>query len=1172
MQVRFLLGPAGSGKTHRCLSEARRALAASAEGLPLALVAPRQGTYQLEQQLLSTPSLAGYTRLSIVSFESLARLVLRSQGLPCPPLLSEEGRMMVLRSLLAKQRDGLKLFRASARLNGFAAQVNETLKQLQHAALDLEQLHALAARLGHSPGVQSKLHDLAVLLKAYQAWLSDHSLQDQEALLRTAAEALRCHPHSFRLEALWVDGFAEFSELELELLASIAPSCEAATFTFCLDRIPTQKTSWLSHWTTIERSFEKVRKRFAALPGLELTSEVLPRAAPQNRFWQQPTLQHLERFWDTPKPFDETTSLATPSVTPQTASESGAEMPVTDAHLAATESPFALHLVACPDQEAEVILAAREILRFVRAGGRFRQASVLLRTLERHQRLVQRIFTRYDIPFFLDRRESVTHHPLAELTRGALRVVAFGWLQEDWFAVLKSGLVPVPEEEIDLLENEALERGWQGRTWLQPFQLREAPRNDSDRKRLETLQARLEDIRRRCVPPFEQLATSLAAAGNRPSGPQLAEALRNLWQTLGAQQRLEIWSATRPSQSGVHRTSSVHDTVWRQMNEWLDNAELAFPGEPLSLREWLPILEAGLANLSIGIIPPALDQVLVGAVDRSRTPEVEFTLVLGLNEGAFPASPQTGQLLTDSDRVELENLGVSLGPTVRHQIARENYLAYIACTRAHRKLLLTWASQDAAGAPLNPSSAISRIRELFPDLPVEVAPQSPDWTTAEHSSELVSALLQGDSNGAELLEKLTNSSTSSIPGLGQLVERISRFGLQGKESGLPPDLAAQLYGPVLKTSVSRMEQFAACPFKFFVHSGLRAEERKLFELDAREQGTFQHDVLALFHETLRSEGKLWRDLTPEQARERIAQLSQSLIATFRSGLLQASHESRFTARIMTQSLQDFVEILVGWMREQYRFDPVQVEMPFGEEGPLPPWQIELGDGKRLELHGRIDRIDLYPLPGSREALGVVVDYKSSQKQLDSVLVQQGIQLQLLAYLTVVRQWPDAGAAFGVERIRPAGVFYVNLRGRYQRERNRMNALADPSGARRLAYRHTGRFDTTALRQLDARDGAVEGDQFNYRLTNKGEVQKNCKEALSSSEFQALLSHAHLNLRRMGQQIYSGRVEVDPYRKGLVTACDQCTYQAICRMDPWTHSFRVLSAKPGDLPTEPTDGP
>src|SRR6185369_5027321 len=133
----------------------------------------------------------------------------------------------------------------------------------------------------------------------------------------------------------------------------------------------------------------------------------------------------------------------------------------------------------------------------------------------------------------------------------------------------------------------------------------------------------------------------------------------------------------------------------------------------------------------------------------------------------------------------------------------------------------------------------------------------------------------------------------------------------------------------LRTSVSRLEQFAACPFRFFVHSGLRAEERKLFELDVREQGSFQHDVLKVFHEQLRAEGKQWRDLTPAEARAHVGRIADALQATYRDGLLQASEQTRFIARSLTESLQHFIETAVGWMRGQYQFNPVAVEVPFG---------------------------------------------------------------------------------------------------------------------------------------------------------------------------------------------------------------------------------------------------
>src|SRR5215213_1716045 len=118
--MRLVSGPAGSGKTFRCLAEIRNLLCASPEGLPLLLIAPKQNTYLLERQLLSDPSISGYSRLQIVSFERLAHVIFEWRGLAAPEILSEQGRLMVMRSIINKKRDSLKLFRASARLTGFA--------------------------------------------------------------------------------------------------------------------------------------------------------------------------------------------------------------------------------------------------------------------------------------------------------------------------------------------------------------------------------------------------------------------------------------------------------------------------------------------------------------------------------------------------------------------------------------------------------------------------------------------------------------------------------------------------------------------------------------------------------------------------------------------------------------------------------------------------------------------------------------------------------------------------------------------------------------------------------------------------------------------------------------------------------------------------------------------
>jgi ATP-dependent helicase/nuclease subunit B len=131
VHVRFLLGPAGSGKTFQCLAEVRAALAKHPDGAPLILLAPKQATFQIERQLLADGEISGFTRLQILSFDRLAASVFERLNLAPPKLLSAEGRLMVLRALLQRHADELKLFRGSARRAGFAQELGNLLAELQ---------------------------------------------------------------------------------------------------------------------------------------------------------------------------------------------------------------------------------------------------------------------------------------------------------------------------------------------------------------------------------------------------------------------------------------------------------------------------------------------------------------------------------------------------------------------------------------------------------------------------------------------------------------------------------------------------------------------------------------------------------------------------------------------------------------------------------------------------------------------------------------------------------------------------------------------------------------------------------------------------------------------------------------------------------------------------------
>ena len=93
--------------------------------------------------------------------------------------------------------------------------------------------------------------------------------------------------------------------------------------------------------------------------------ETLSRHPSRTRFLNNPVLQHLEKFWAEPQPY--------------TPAQGHSERPPGAEDAASLDDALrrSLRLVMCSNPEAEVTLAAHEILRHVRAGGRYREVTVL---------------------------------------------------------------------------------------------------------------------------------------------------------------------------------------------------------------------------------------------------------------------------------------------------------------------------------------------------------------------------------------------------------------------------------------------------------------------------------------------------------------------------------------------------------------------------------------------------------------------------------------------------------------------------------------------------------------------------------------------------------------------------------------------------------------------------
>ena len=134
----------------------------------------------------------------------------------------------------------------------------------------------------------------------------------------------------------------------------------------------------------------------------------------------------------------------------------------------------------------------------------------------------------------------------------------------------------------------------------------------------------------------------------------------------------------------------------------------------------MEILEAGFAEIQLGVIPPTLDQVVLGDLKRTRLGDVKVVFILGCNDGVIPTPVPTGGLINDREKEVLVSCPVELAPTGKQNNFREKFYIYTAMTKPEQKLVMTYAQMDGSGKAIRPSTLLNDVYKIFPDLQPEV--------------------------------------------------------------------------------------------------------------------------------------------------------------------------------------------------------------------------------------------------------------------------------------------------------------------------------------------------------------------------------------------------------------------------------------------------------------------
>lgn len=1172
MTIRFIIGRAGSGKSRRCLDEIRQQLAAEPQGNPLILLVPEQATFQAEVALVSTPGLKGIIRAQVLSFRRLAWRVMQETGDTAKLPIDDIGKIMLLQRILAKHDAELKLFQSSQEKIGFLERLNAFFSELKRYCISAEGLKDYytkkmnldkneAESSSSSSLLSDKLHDLLLLYGEFEQALAKQYLDGEDYLANLAKQLQKST--GVREAEIWIDGFFGFTPQEQEAVLQCMKHCRSVTLTLCLDRAYSagEQPNELNLFHPTATTMVRLQEQLEAL-GMYTNEVIVLDEAELPRFRNSAMLAHMERNYEQ-------------RLSPRRKLYSAEDEELENEQI---------QLYAAVHRRAEVEGAAREIRRLVREKDlRWRDIAVRVRNIAAYGDLLASVFDDYGIPYFFDQKSTMMFHPLVEFIRSSLEVALHNWQSDAVFRCVKTDfLLPLAARKsdrkaMDELENYVLAYGIQGYRWLEAksWEIRrfvsleeeEVKTKVEDTAALQRIQASSQTI----IKPLAKLQQRMKLAENVQ---QRSEALYALLSEAGVPERLQQWGDACIA-AGNPQKAREHSQVWDHVMNMLDQIVEMMGEEAVSLELFVRLLDAGLESIRLALVPPSLDQVLIGSIDRTRSAQVKHAFVLGVNDGILPQRMNEDGLISENERELLLASGLHLADGSRRKLLDEQFLIYTVLCAPSDQLWLSYPLADEEGKSLLPSEIIKQVKSLFPQLQERLLLAEPDASLSEQDQIRFIAQPERALSYLTVQMKLALRGAAIAPlwwhiynwfavqpGWMDKLQRMMRSLLfANDEPALAETTRYQLYGDHLKASVSRMERFVACPFAQFVSHGLRLQERKIYRLEAPDIGQLYHAALNALVKDMQQEGVLWGMLSLEQLTERASFIIDRLTPRLQSEILLSSARYRYIAYKLKNIIGRTAVMLAEHVRRG-AFVPIELELGFGPGQTLPALNFPLNNGFEMDIIGRIDRVDR--ADGNQGPLLRIIDYKSSQTSLKLAEVYHGLSLQMLTYLDVVIT--HAERWIGQKAI-PAGVLYFHVHNPMIQSKN---ALQSDEVEKELKKRFKTRglvlaeTETIGLMDHELSGGSGRSGIIPVALKNDGSFYKNASVA-TREEWSLLQRYVRQTIQVIGTRITNGEVSVEPYRMGNKVACTFCHYKSICEFDPLFagNGYRVLQSRSND---------
>jgi len=1078
MKFNLVYGKSGSGKSKIIYEDIKNKIGTGS----IYLIVPEQSNLTAEQNLFKVTGENTLLNVEVLTLSRMATRVANEIGGNLYTRLSKTGKGMLIYSILSKEKRNLKFLGKSDKNVDV---VGNMLTELKKHDINFDKVLNTDFQDEY---MKLKLEDIGVIYNAYESSIKENFIDENDSI-SILRENLK-NTNMFRDSLIYIDDFAGFTSQEFGVFEELLKVCREMTVTVCMDDLNKQNT--------LENDIFYFNKKFAR--------KLLEIAEDQSAEINKINLKELHRFKSEELKYLEGKLSGEIS--------RKYERNIKDIELFLANNSY-----------SEMEFVAKKILHLVKENDiKYNEIGIVTKNIDGYLEDAKAVFNKYEIPLFVDSKKELNQNILIKYIVALLDIFSKNWSYDAVFDYLKIGLNEFNMQDIYELENYCKKWGIKGSKWY-AREFNYEPINDN--------QSKLEALRKDIVNPLLEFKKNVSE--NRT----VLEITKNLYNFLIDNKINEILD-NKIKRYGILEISDEYSTSYKILINVFDELVLLFKDEKITFDKYKELLQIGIKNSELGILPATQDQVVLGDVDRSRNRKTKVLFIIGINDGVFPSNAQEEGYLNDKDRERLAEKGFEMAKSSTELLYEEQFNIYRTFTLPEEKLFLSYASTDKEGKSLRPSILIKKIKIAFPKLP-----QTSDIVNNEHNItnekatfeealKVYKEFLDGNEISEEWREIIIYFFNTKKE---KFLKAVSGFDYSNLPERLSEENIMKLYGKKLNTTVSRLESYRKCPFSFHLTYGLKLKENVELQMAVTDTGSFMHEVIdEFFRRTDESKMSI-----SEMSDETVEKITSNII----DELLEMSKYYTFSStakfRLLTRRLKKVVIKSMQYIVYSIRnsdFEILGHEVEFKNNSEFKPIQMSLFDDKSLEITGKIDRVDLGKIGGDQYIR--VIDYKSSSKKVEMDAVEAGLQIQLVTYLDALTENSE---------YKSSGVLYLGLIDNVVKSSKNMTDEEIEQEIRK-AFRMQG-FVLADIQVIRAMDKTLENSSSSniipVGLTKTGEISSR-SSTLTSDEFKTLQKTVKKVIKELSSEIMRGNIDIKPYNYQKKTGCDYCAYKTICNFN------------------------